>query len=206
MAAPVAPRTFRLITTVPVALFLSLVAVQAAAVPIYFEPTGHYYEFVQSPAVRWTDAHLAAGTRSWDGFDGYLATITSAEENDFVFTSFGAYFWEAWLGGCQEPTSDPPAEWRWMTGETWDYTNWASGEPNDAGGSDKECYLQMWGEGTTSPGFWNDDALDTHPGNVSGYLVEYGTTLPVPEPSSATLLIVGLGLGALAFRRRFHVR
>ena len=38
--------------------------------------------------------------------------------------------------------------------------NWARGEPNDAGGTWEERYLQMWGVGTVAPGQWNDDAND----------------------------------------------
>ncbi len=38
-----------------------------------------------------------------------------------------------WYGGFQPPGVTPPnSGWEWVTGEPWDYTNWAPGEPNDA--------------------------------------------------------------------------
>lgn len=177
----------------------------ASAIPIYFEPTGHYYEFIRQAGVTWTEAAVAATEHEHEGMTGYLATLTSAAENDLVYESFGQHFWEAWLGGYQDPTSIPSEKWHWTTGEEWAYTNWAPGEPNDAGGPDKECYLQMWGQGTVAPGHWNDDAAATDLGNIGGYLVEFGGGAPpVPEPSSLVLLTLGLGTGLVRIRRRRH--
>lgn len=88
---------------------------------------------------------------------GHLATITSAEENDFVASLLaGLPVTEVWLGATQPDPDDPPAEgWEWVTGETWDYTNWDSDEPDDNGGD--EHYLGMWGElGDGIFGSWND--------------------------------------------------
>jgi len=68
--------------------------------------------------------------------DGWhLATITSAEEQDFVMNSFSGYTGEFWLGEYQTDETDRHNEadqnWNWVTGETWDYNNWASWEPNE---------------------------------------------------------------------------
>ena len=83
------------------------------------------------------------------------------------------------------------------------FVNWFPGEPNDAGG--EERYLQMWG--FTTPGYWNDDANDTDPLNVGGYLVEYQSNLaPMPEPSTITLTGKGLLFGAYVRRRRARRR
>ena len=188
--------SFVLATVVVAALMPRVVS----AVPTYFDTTGHYYEYVSFSAVTWTVAADLASQQNFDGMTGYLATITSQEENDYVYQTFGHHFWEAWLGGFQTPSSVPPADWHWVSGEEWDFTNWADGQPDDGGGMDKECYLQMSGEGMDDPGKWNDDALVTHLDNVSGYLIEYGTTVPVPEP--ATVGLLGLGIVALAFSRR----
>ena len=96
----------------------------------------------------WEDAKTQAEA---DG--GYLATLTSALENDFVWTlvaSFAAQIQadtqEFWLGGYQTSYSDEPAgNWAWVTGETWDYTNWAAGEPNNGVGGTQH-YLHFCGK------------------------------------------------------------
>ncbi len=147
------------------------------------EDTGHYYEFVSSPGISWTDAQTAASARSLFGMQGYLVTVTSAEENTFVF---GKLTGQGWMGA-----SDAASEtiWRWVTGPegledggagrhfftqtsggtggtavgTY-YNNWASGEPNNAGDEDYAHFL--------TNGQWNDYPL-TLP-SIDGYVVEYG--------------------------------
>jgi len=69
---------------------------------------------------------------------GHLATITSEAENAFIYglASNNIALWHSlpngcvlgpWLGGTQ-PTgsSEPGGGWRWVTGETWSYTNWVA--------------------------------------------------------------------------------
>lgn len=186
-----------------VPLVVLLVASRAAAIPAFFGETGHYYDFVWAGEITWTEANQQAPTLYYHGHQGYLATIRSQSENDFLYQTYGHIFWEGWLGGWQELGFPPNEHWHWVTGEPWEYTNWAAGEPNDAGGTGEECYLQMWGYGTTGPGKWNDDADNTQPGNIGGYFVEYGVQ-PIPEPSS--LVLIALGLGAAAGARRLRKR
>ena len=57
-----------------------------------------------------------------------------------------------------------------MTGESWDYTNWATGEPNDAYGPGSEQHLLGWDGGWT----WNDEG---NLNSVTGYVVEYDDCL-----------------------------
>jgi hypothetical protein len=65
------------------------------------------------------------------------------------------------LGGYQDRMSaeysEPAGGWRWITGEPWNFTNWGSGEPNDAyngHGDPGEDYLSSW---TGVQGFrWGD--------------------------------------------------
>src|SRR5947209_3928494 len=71
--------------------------------PVAQGGNGHYYEVVSAPAgIAWGNASLAAPNRG-----GYLATITSAEENAFVFNlaNQDATVWYSgygpWLGGFQ---------------------------------------------------------------------------------------------------------
>ncbi len=127
----------------------------------------HYYEAVFNSSVTWIqarDAAIAAG--------GHLATITSAEENAFVWSLCGSGL--LFLGGYQSfSASSPSSDWAWVTGEAWSYTNWNAGEPNDGGGFDEsdhsEQYLEMY-----SSGVWND-IYNNYTRN--GYVIEYS----VPE-------------------------
>ena len=92
----------------------------------YFAGTGNYYEYV-SGTLTWTQAKAAAATRTFNGFTGYLATITSEEENVFVVEKTGGA--AAWIGGSDEYTEINTAtggtlsnqtasegEWYWVTG------------------------------------------------------------------------------------------
>jgi hypothetical protein len=166
--------------------------------PISSGGNGHYYDFVSAPNILWTDANTAAQSLVFHGVNGYLATLTSAAENNFLFSTFSAEagpLQEGWLGGYQDTSapdySEPSEGWRWVTGEPWSYTAWANGEPDNLGGN--QNYLRG---GST----WDD--MSNNPTNesvqfVSGYFVEY----PVPEPGSCTMLIGSLVL--VARRRTF---
>lgn len=69
-----------------------------------------------------------------------------------------------WLGGTDAAKE---GTWQWLTGEAWSYQNWASGEPNNAGGG--ENFLMMNFPGKTA-GSWNDYG---GPGNNSTKTVAY---------------------------------
>ena len=144
---------------------------------------GHVYEVVFGPEpFPWDVAKDEAAKRTFGGRQEHLATITSQQENDFIFASFqevgdGC----CWLGGhqpgdtpAQDP--DPAAGWQWVTGEPFTYTNWAPGEPNDAGG--QEDILTFHPQ---HPGKWNDVP---GAGKAGGYLVEFEPA-PTPAPSGA---------------------
>ena len=52
---------------------------------------GHYYELVADLYITWSAARDAASGMTLDGnlCNGYLATVTSQEENDFIVATFG---------------------------------------------------------------------------------------------------------------------
>ena len=80
--------------------------------------------------------------------------------------------------------------WRRLTDEAFDFTNWASGEPDHLGGN--EDVLQIHGAGAFAiMGTWNDgdgSAVD------DTFVVEF-----VPGPGTLSLLLFG---GIVAIQRR----
>ena len=168
----------------------------ASAVPIQWTAgpgaNGHFYEAISAPNMTWTQAQAAAVAAG-----GYLATITSADENNFVFNTFGIADRPYWLGGYQpNGQAEPAGGWQWVTGETWSYTNWAGGEPNNGScGSTPNCEGSLAFAFFTADGRWNDAPTGYTGYGNGGYVIE-----SVPEP--ATLSLLGLGLVGLGFARR----
>jgi len=168
---------------------------------------GHYYQVVGLAApISWSDANTAATAAG-----GYLATITSANENTFVFnlTNSPAYWDQSvndhgpWLGGFQPSGSQEPAGgWQWVTQpgagspEPFSYTNWAAGQPSNDNGI--EDSLNFFHSGTGTADTWNDEANSNT--FVKSYVIEYNSA-PTPEPGTA-LAGVLVGVGLLMRRRR----
>jgi hypothetical protein len=125
------------------------------------------------------------------GQTGYLATITSAAEQDFVFGSVTSSL--AWIGGSDRETD---GVWKWISGPeagsiffgpgapAGAYSNWGGGEPNNCCGG--EDYLQFAFSGG---GLWNDHGGPGNAGQQNGYLIEYGAA-PAQVPVPATLLLL----------------
>ena len=159
------------------------------ATPIQFTDNGHWYEVVNT-STNWTTANSTAQNSIFNGINGHLATITTAKENDFILGLLGNSSW--FIGGFQNPgTSEPLSDWQWVTGETWDYSNWNNNEPNNAG---EEDYLEIHGQLSSYPEFygkWNDLSNS----DIRGYIAEYDT---VPIPGPATIFLLGSGLIGLA--------
>jgi hypothetical protein len=135
---------------------------------------GHYYALFISEGISWSDANEQAIATNLNDCQGYLATVTSAKENDFLADNLGeeivASGYGFWLGGYQDPGVEPATDgWKWVTGEPWSYSNWAPGEPNDSGGPASEQYLDIFGLVDLGVGIWNDE---NHLPNIRGYIVE----------------------------------
>jgi len=159
-------------------LLLSVTGTIASPVqwPIADGGNGHYYEAILVPdGISWTDADLAASSKegSW-----HLVTISSAEENAFVYDLVDEpAFWRfvgdhglgPWIGGYQEGDVGP---WKWVTGEPFVYENWGPLEP--FGNGDK---IGLFGWYTLMGSYWND-AYDRH--MPSGYVIESETSNQPP--------------------------
>jgi hypothetical protein len=120
--------------------------------------------------ISWTSAE-----RSAEAEGGHLATITSAAENDFVFSLVDDAKWfkdysGPWLGGSAPINRTNPADgWSWVTGEQWSFANWG-GDLNNSGG--KENRLQYNGIVTR---WWNDkhDNAENDPTHLPiAYIIE----------------------------------
>jgi hypothetical protein len=169
---------------------------QAFAEPVQWSQNGHFYEaFAVSGGISWSDAKANAIAKG-----GYLATITSAEENAFVFSvaenveywyiisnMYGSAFCGPWLGGYQsDGAAEPSGGWGWITGESLDYTNWWTGQPDNRGGAANENKMHLYSRGTSPADrapYWNDTTDDDM--HVQSYLVEYAGSEPSFLPGDA---------------------
>ncbi|MFA9190910.1 T9SS type B sorting domain-containing protein [Flavobacterium sp. FZUC8N2.13] len=163
----------------------------------YLPRTGHYYEYVPSSGINWTRARDEAAARIYYGLQGYLATLTAADEAQLAGAQApGA----GWIGGSDAETE---GVWKWVTGPEglanggtgtifWIgvsngtatapnfYANWNNNEPNNNIQTFKpngEHYAHITAPGIGKSGAWNDLSNDGDPpGNYhpKGYIVEYG--------------------------------
>jgi gliding motility-associated-like protein len=166
----------------------------------YLPSNGHYYEYVPNLGITWSAARTAAANRTYYGLQGYLATITAADEAQLSGEqATGA----GWIGGSDEANE---GVWRWMTGpengtvfwnggingSTPNYANWNNGEPNNVGDED---YAHITAPGVGILGSWNDLS---NTGEASGdyqpkgYIVEYGGMPgdPVLQISTSTTITI----------------
>ena len=96
---------------------------------------GHSY-YRSTGLASWTTAKSNCAAMG-----GYLVTVTTSGENSFLYNLWPS----GWIGLTDEVTE---GTWKWVTGETYSYSNWNSGEPNNSGNED---YVQF-----VSNGKWND--------------------------------------------------
>ena len=142
----------------------TITSVQAE--PVCSEEVGSCYEAVEAFGIAWQDARSAAEVRTHEGIRGRLATIGSEAENSFIVNSVKFYGNEFWIGAFQPANSpEPGGGWQWITGEPFVYTNWNTGEPNDAQGMEDGAAIY------SSSGRWNDEGSAI--GNIDGFLVEF---------------------------------
>lgn len=117
---------------------------------------GHLYQRFDS-TMTWHE-----GKGYCETLGGYLATITSQSEQDFVYTNLISTSPNSvWLGGTDESAE---GTWTWVTGEDWNYSNWGGGEPNDYEGAEDylACFSPLDPVAYGREGHWNDTAEANH--------------------------------------------
>ncbi len=111
----------------------------------YYSPNAcHSSYHLNTNILSFNDAEAAAV-----GFGGQLATIRSSSQNAEVVTVAGGN--TAWIGFNDRTTE---GTFVWTSGDATPYTNWRSGEPNDAGGNEDATEM-------LPTGFWNDGEVTT---------------------------------------------
>jgi len=154
---------------------LSVAATVNPAGYFYNGVNGHFYRPIATGAT-YTNARTLASQQTFKGQQGYLVTITSADEDAFIFANVPqSSIWFA--------LTDEVSEARWtidagpeagtlikinngqLNGNIpGQYNNWAPGEPNNSGNEDYA--VTKWGGGSQ----WND--LPNH--FSCAYVVEFG--------------------------------
>ncbi len=160
---------------------------------LYNPANGNFYKLVNNGNnINWTDAKNAASSSSYFGLHGYLVTVTSAQENNFLVSLIQSL---SWLGASD---SAQESIWRWVTGcegledngqgrhfsnqqgncgsvlgsglsVNSNFVNWYNSEPNDNGCDEDYAHF------LTNPlGMWNDYPNSSTLVNVPSYIVEYG--------------------------------
>jgi hypothetical protein len=146
----------------------------------YNGTNGHFYRPITATNERttYTNARARSLLTTFKGQTGYLVTITSADEDAFIFANVPAT--NVWFAATDEVVDGTwvidagPEKGTVMKTQNGQlagniagvYNNWAQGEPNGAGGSENYAVAKWNGAAN-----WND--LSNNWNNP--YVIEYGT-------------------------------
>jgi len=93
---------------------------------------GHHYFAVLVP-MKWEEAKIFC-----ESLGGHLITPFNKEKCTWLLNTFPEHD-DLWLGGFKDPVSD---QWKWVTNENWEYSDWAPGQPDNYLG--KENVLKIY--------------------------------------------------------------
>ena len=172
---------------------------------VFFPDNGHLYKFITG-SIDWNTAETAAIGQTAYGVNGYLATITSQAENDFISPRLSA---DGWIGASDNASE---GQWTWVTGpETgtlfWvgeaagslvpgQYANWNTGEPNNSPPSEN-CAEYYSGSSK-----WND--LPCSGDDLGGYVAEFGAPGNLPSVTAKDISLTTSVSYSLAYAAGAH--
>ena len=153
----------------------------------YSSVTGNFYE-KSTTNKNFAAAKADAESRSLNGASGYLATVTSTAEFNYI-KSKGGLSSGIWLGASDSAVE---GEWRWIGGsesgqQFWQggsggssvngmWSDWGSGEPNNVGNED---YLQITTGGKLND--FNGTQLLTYVVEYTGSSIATSAAFPVTD-------------------------
>lgn len=194
--------------------FTATVSVAEKESGIFYNPdNGHYYQVkTWGSDTNFGSANTFANAQIFAGMTGYIATITSDAENDFIAEHTTAA--NAWIGAsdstgpvnnvADQRFGDQEGNWHWITGPEGGnkfyeasgggstvnglIESWASGEPNNystwhLSGTTYENYAVTNRGG--NPGLWNDVEYDME--GVRAAIIEYGGLPTEPNKSKSVV-------------------
>ncbi len=121
------------------------------------EFNGHRYEYYHL-GTSWDQAYMICEKKG-----GHLVSVNSQEENTFVKNLSAKYDTYCWLGFTD---LHQEGNWYWITGESVNYSNWNSGEPNNTNNCENYAYM------FSNSGLWNDTSLYGS-NQYTGFICEY---------------------------------
>jgi hypothetical protein len=162
----------------------------------------HFYQYIPSTDISWTSAKAGAASKNYFGLTGYLATITSANENQLIqgLIPTNDANAAAWIGASDEYNEINAAtgattyanqglsegNFFWVTGPVGEIgTRFSTGNSGTNSPVVESGQYMNWNSGEPNDwgsgehyvemklsGGWNDDAVSGG-NNVDGYIVEY---------------------------------
>lgn len=188
----------------------------------YLPATKHFYRYESKLDIKWTESRDLAASMIYHGLHGYLATITSKVENDFIWTKIDGI---GWIGANDSLVE---GRWQWETGPEkgthfWqgnqngnpvngEYSNWNNGEPNNVvkqSGVDED-YAHINANPNTVPKSWNDlpnagDGPNSQYYRAKGFIVEFGGMPGDPEVKLSASAFIEVSKIAFSDEREFSI-
>lgn len=194
--------------SIPGNVYIAVTATENPTGYFYLPSNGHFYRPIASGAY-YNDAKAAAAATSFKGQQGYLVTITSSDEDAFIYNNVPqSQIWFALSDVAQEGywriDAGPEAgtliktqNGQYAGNIAGQYNNWAGGEPNNAGGEHYAVTKWNGSQWNDLPnyfscpyvieyGTWTDPANQTFTNFYTGFVTHQIACSPATSPSAPT--------------------